>query len=171
MVRVRGIVVTVREVSTGREYNIHHDHLSNPIFSKKFALSTTARAGVLPGVLPGTHANFREIPEEREEDLRPVANPAIALQRSRHGRVLRPRRDTNFDYSSSFLDSVLPSHASTFSARNHSFALFAALLPSHANSGSQPLAIQGSAFPRLRQQLKDSGKRVFYVEIAPRTFR
>ena len=32
VVRVRGVVVTVREVSTGREYNTHHDRLSNPIF-------------------------------------------------------------------------------------------------------------------------------------------
>ena len=89
------------------------------LFSKKFAPSTTARAGVLPGVLPGTHANPRENPEEPEKDLHPVADPAIALQRSRHGRVLKPRRDPNFDYSSSFLDSELPLHASTFSARDH----------------------------------------------------
>ena len=100
-----------------------------------------------------------------------MADPAIAQQRSRHGRVLRPRRDPNFYYSSSFLDSVLPLHASTISACNHSFALLAASLPSHANSGSPPLAIQGLAFPRLRKQLKESGERVFYVEIAPRTFR
>ena len=91
-------------------------------------------------------------------DLHPVADPAIALQRSRHGRVLKPRRDPNFDYSSSFLDSVLPRHAISFNARDHSFALFAASLPSHANSGSPPLAIQGSAFPRLRKQLKKMGK-------------
>ena len=109
VIRVRGVVVTVREVSTGCEYNTHRDRLSNPIFSKKFAPSTTARAGVLPG----TNANPRENPEKPEEDLHPVADPAIALQRSRHGRVLRPRRDPNFDYSSSFLDSVLPLHAST----------------------------------------------------------
>ena len=100
-----------------------------------------------------------------------MADPAIALQRSRHGRVLRPRCDPDFDYSSSVLDSVLPLHASTFSARDHSFALFAASLPSHANPGSSPLAIHGSAFPRLRKQLKESGERVFYVKIAPRTFR
>ena len=135
VVRVRVVVVTVKEVSTGREYNTHHDRLSNHIFSKKFAPGTTARPGVLPRGLPGTHANPRENPEEPEEDLHPVADPAIALQRSRQGSVLRPRRDPNFDYSSSFLDSVLPLHASTFSARDHSFALFAASLPSHTNSG------------------------------------
>ena len=66
VVRVRGVMVTVIKVSTGREYNTHHDRLSNPIFSKKFAPSTTARAGVLPGVRPGTHANPRENPEEPE---------------------------------------------------------------------------------------------------------
>ena len=162
-----GIVVTVREVSTGREYNTHDDRLSNPIIFKEIC-SQYYRP---PGVLPGTHANPRENPEEPEENLHSLANPAIAIQRSRHGRVLRPRRDTNFDYSSSFMDSVLPLPASIFSARDHTFALFAASLPSHANPGSSPLAIQGSAFPRLRKQLKESGERVFYVEIAPRTFR
>ncbi len=30
-----GVVVTVRELSTGREYNTHHDRLSNPLFSGK----------------------------------------------------------------------------------------------------------------------------------------
>ena len=128
-------------------------------------------AGVLPGVLPGTHANPHENPEEPEEDLHPVADPAMARQRSRHWRVLRPRRYPNLDYSSLFLDSVMPPYASTFSARDHSFASFAASLPSHAHHGSSPQAIQGSAFPRLRKQLKESGERVFYVEIAPRTFR
>ena len=120
-------------------------------FSKKFAPSTTARTGVLPGVLLGTQANPREHPEKPEKDLHPVADPAIAPQRSRHGRILRPRRNPNFDYSSSFLDSVLPPHAITLSARDHSFAMFVASLPSHTNSCSSPLAIEGSAFPRLRK--------------------
>ena len=31
---VRGVVVTLRELSTGREYRTHHDRLSNPLFSK-----------------------------------------------------------------------------------------------------------------------------------------
>ena len=86
-----------------------------------------------------------------------MADPAISLQRSRYGRVLRPRRYPNFDYSSSFLNSVLPPYASTFSARDHSFARFAAPVPSHANSGSSPLAIQCSAFPRP-QAAKEIGR-------------
>ena len=60
---------------------------------------------------------------------------------------------------------------STFSTRDYSFALFAASLPYHANFGWSPLAIHGSAFPRLRKKLKESGERVFYVEFGPRTFR
>ena len=171
VVLVRGVVVTVNEVSTGREYNTYHDRLFNPIFSLKFAPSTTVGEGVLPGVLAGTHANPRENLEEPEEDLHPFADPAIALQRSRNGRVLRLRCDPKFDYSCSFLDSVLPLHSSTLHARDCSFALFAASLPFNANSGSSPLAVKGSALPRLRKQLKESGDRFFYVEIAPRTFR
>ena len=33
VLQVRGVVVTVRELSTGREYNTHHDRLSNSLFS------------------------------------------------------------------------------------------------------------------------------------------
>ena len=33
--QVRGVVVTVRELSTGREYNTHHERLSNLLFSGK----------------------------------------------------------------------------------------------------------------------------------------
>ena len=87
MVRVRGVVVTVREVSTGREYNDHHNRLSNPVFSRKFTPGTTAGAGVLPG----SHANPRENPEKPEEDLHTEVESAVALHWSRHGRVLRPR--------------------------------------------------------------------------------
>ena len=36
IVESRGVVVTVREASTGRVYKTHHDRLSNPIFSRKF---------------------------------------------------------------------------------------------------------------------------------------
>ena len=35
VVRVRSVLVTVREVSTGREYNTHNESHSNPIFSRK----------------------------------------------------------------------------------------------------------------------------------------
>ena len=159
--------MTVRRVFTGREYNIHHNCYSTSISLQKFDTGTTVGAGVLRS----THENPRENFKEPEEDLYPVADSAIALQRSCHRRVLRPRRDPDFDYFSVFLNLVLPLHASTFSARDYSFALFAASLPSHANPGSSPLAIQGSAFPKLRQQLNESEELVFYVEIAPRTFR
>ena len=95
-----------------------------------------------------------------------MTDPAIALQLSCHGRVFRPRRDFDFNCSSSFLNSVLPLHLSTLQVCDYSFAHFAASLPSHANSGSSPPANQGSALPRLWKQLKESGERVFYVEKA-----
>ena len=33
VVRIRGVLMTVREVSTGREYNNHHDRIFPPVFS------------------------------------------------------------------------------------------------------------------------------------------
>ena len=35
VLQARGVLVTERELSTGREYNMHHDRLSNPLFSGK----------------------------------------------------------------------------------------------------------------------------------------
>ena len=127
--------------------------------------------GVLPRVLPGFHPNHRENPVKPDEKFHFVADPSIALQQSRHGGVLRPRRDPDFNYSNLVLNSVLPLHSSTLHDRDHYLAHFAVLLPFHNNSGSSSTAIQGSAFPKLRKLLKEPGEQVFYLKISPRSFR
>ena len=137
MVRVRDVVVTVREASTGREYNTHHNRLSNPIFYLKFAPGYSAKA-VVP---PVSYANPSENLEEPEEDSHPIEDPAVALQRSRHGRTLKPRRDPDFDYSGSLFGSGLPFNSSNLHAFDTSFALSSVVLPSHANTDSSPLFV------------------------------
>ena len=88
---VRGVVVTLRELSTGREYRTHHDRLSNPLFSKP---NLDENAPVFE-----QNANPIENPEEPEEDAEPVGAPEEAFIRTRSGRTSRPPRDPNFDYA------------------------------------------------------------------------
>ena len=52
--------------------------------------SLVFRKSVVP---PVSHANQSENLEEPEEDSHPIEDPEVALQRSRHGRTLKPRRD------------------------------------------------------------------------------
>ena len=88
---VRGVVVTLRELSTGREYRTHHDRLSNPMLSKR-------NLGEIGQVFE-QNANPVENPLEPEEGAEPEGAPEEAFIRTRTGRVSRPPRDPNFDYS------------------------------------------------------------------------
>ena len=93
VVSVRGVVVTLRELSSGREYITHHDRLSNPILSGKRLAPQVGTAEE-----PSRNANPTENLEEPPEDDEPVANPEEALIRTRYGRVVKPRRDRDFEY-------------------------------------------------------------------------
>ena len=86
---VKGVVVKLRELATGREYVTHHDRLSNPLFSGEVQLSWDVEANANP---------VENVPEP-EDDREPVGDPEEAFMRTRHGRVVRPPRDPNFDYS------------------------------------------------------------------------
>ena len=105
-------------------------------------------------------SNPLENPKEPEEDFEPVADPQLALQRSRYGRVLKPKRDSAFDYSAFVINSFEPSIV------DYCFVLNSAAAPaSHANTDSQPPAtVRGTALSRLRRELVQAGERVFYVE-------
>ena len=94
---VRGVVVTLREISTGREYRTHHDRLSNPLFSKPDN-QTSRKFLKFSNKMPIPIEN----PEEPEEDSEPVAPPEEAFIRTRSGRASKPPRDPNFDYSFMF---------------------------------------------------------------------
>ena len=73
--------MTLRELSTGREYNTHHDRLSNPLFSSQTDLPET-----VPEHEP--KANPEENLKEHEENSEPVGNPEKALMRTISGRVV-----------------------------------------------------------------------------------
>ena len=162
VVDTRGVIVTVREASSGRVYKTHHDRLSNPVFSRKFA------PRFLEGSVPRSedaNANPEENLEEPEEDLEPAVNPEFSLQRSRYGRVVKPRRDPDFDYSNIFLED--PFLQSDASISNH-FFMFHFTNTSHASTVLQPTppdaAAPGRSLAQLRRDLIDAGERPFFVE-------
>ena len=65
IVEVKGVVVTLRELTTGRVYRTHHDRLSNPLFLKK--------EDPTPPREHEPNANPVENPKEPGEDLEPEA--------------------------------------------------------------------------------------------------
>ena len=92
VLKIRGVVVTLRELSSGREYITHHDRLSNPILSgKKCEIECEPQRE--------HNANPRENLREPEQDSEPRGNSEEALLRTRSGRVVRPTRREDFDYS------------------------------------------------------------------------
>ena len=74
VISVRGVVVTLRELSSGREYITHHDRLSNPILSGK---RLTPQVGTEEE--PNRNSNPIENLEEPPEDDEPASNPEEAL--------------------------------------------------------------------------------------------
>ena len=170
--------MTLRELSTGREYNTHNDRLFNGLFSGQKGLPETVRKHE-------PNANPEENLKEPEEDSDPVGNPEEALMRTRSGRVVRPRRDRNFDYTGVLLQfGFIPTSNTTcsltsvyfFSTSDHILEPFSidtcfahAPLRAHANLGSMPL-VQESIMRRgqrirreQRARLENLGEKVYWV--------
>ncbi len=164
VLQVRGVVVKVRELLTGREYNTYHDRLSNPLFSGK-----KSEPEFEPEHDP--NANPEENLKEPEGDAEHVGDPEEALMRTRSGRVVRPRRNKDFDYTgvllqprftrtstkTCFSDSLYSSTSVySFSNLDCFFAPLSIITDhahasprNHSNTGTMPL-IQESL--RLREQ-------------------
>ena len=88
--------MTLRELSTGREYSTHHDRLSNPLFSGKNEVARDHEP----------NANPEENAQEPEDDSPSKVNPEEVLIRTRTGRVSKPKRDPNFEYAFMFPSST-----------------------------------------------------------------
>ena len=84
---VKGVVVKLRELASDREYITHNDRLSNPLVTGKVQLSRNVKA----------NKDSVDNAKAPEEDREPVGDPEEALMRTRHGRVVRPPRDPDFD--------------------------------------------------------------------------
>ena len=179
VVETRGVVVTVRETSTGRVYNTHHDRLSNPIFSRKFTPKFDGVARFAGGGAPlaggGAPANGgvaignpRENPMEPEEDSEPAENPELALRRSRYGRILKSKRDSSFDYTSVLVEnSNSHSGVANFQSFNDFCLMFtsSSIIPKSSILQSSPPAAAGvKSITQLRRELAAKGEMVYYVD-------
>ena len=131
VISVKGVVVEVKELSSNRIYRIHHDRLSNPLFSNVSLKSVS-------GEIPETE-NSVPLEEHVEpgEDLAPISNPDEALVRSRFGRVIKSTRRPDFDYvfmlpstqslPPSSSSSYLEGHSQFFNVSNPNTSIFPSL--------------------------------------------
>ena len=127
---VKGVVVKMRELASGREYVTHHDRLSDPLFSGEVQLSKDVKS----------NANPVENAQEFEDDREPVGNPEEALMSTRHGRVVRPPRDPNFDYSfvlpGSLCIRISSTSRTSMTISTYSFYASASCIPHVAHAGT-----------------------------------
>ena len=85
----KGVVVTLKELSSGCKYVTHNDRLSNPLLSgKDFA----------PREIE-SNSNPLENAQDPEEEQLPRGNPEEVLMRTRSGRVVKPPLNIDFEYS------------------------------------------------------------------------
>ena len=85
----KGVVVTLKELFSGRKYVTHQDRLSNPLlFGKDSGLMEIE-----------SNSNPLENAQKPKEDQLPRGNPEEVLMRTRSGCVVKPPRNIDFEYS------------------------------------------------------------------------
>ena len=155
VVSVQGVILTVRELSSGRVYHVHHDRASNPLL-----VPTEKEREPEPAEVP-TDANPVENEREAGEDLQPVGNPEDSLIRTRYGRVIKPNRNRDFDYQSFYLE--VPTNLAVFvrDQVNRPHALTAYMLNRpcrHANTEHLANLQVGQARSDAKHQLEVAGE-------------
>ena len=147
---VRGVILTVREHSTNRVYNIHHDRASNPVWVP------TTGPGLAPPVVE-TDANPVENEKETIENSQPARNAEEALIRTRSGRAVRQRRDSDYEYQFPLIEFSLfkPSAFTSYHVFNPC---------GHANPEFLALPQAEQARHALTKQLADENEVVCYLE-------
>ena len=151
----------LKELSSVREYVTHHDRLSNPLLPGKESTPREIES----------NANPEENAHEPEKDPMQVGNSEETLMRPRSGRIVKPPRNQDFEYSF-ILSSATSAYAtsrlviSTVSQTSASMSVFSyvslaaslqpfSVLVSHANDS------------RIRREertrLEVLGERVYWV--------
>ena len=92
VILVKGVVVTLKELSANRKYVVHHDSLSNPLLFGK---------PLEPRALE-VNANPQEYEQDFEEGALRQRDPEKALMRTRSDRVIKSTRNKDFEYSFMF---------------------------------------------------------------------
>ena len=70
-----------------------------------------------------------------------IVDFAVALQRSRYERTLKPSQDSDFDYNCSFIDLRLLLYSISLYAVDTSLTRFSAALPYRANTDLSPMIV------------------------------
>ena len=115
-----------------------------------------------------TIGNPQENPEEPEEDSEPAENPELALRRSRYGRIIKPKRDSSFDYTSvivensHLLDGV--SNIQSFDDFCFMFSSSSIIPKSSVLQSSPPAAAAAKTITQLRREMMAKGEMVYYVD-------
>ena len=153
----------MRELSTNRVYQIHHDRASNPLLTPSFNRAPASDPiDSNPDPEP-KDANPIENEREPGEDLEPASNPDNALIRTRSGRVSRPYRDPDHEYQLPLIEvSLVPLHNSP-SALLHAN-------PSRSNASRRHANFEPSEFLQSMQTqaeiidaLEEAGERVCFL--------
>ena len=85
VISVRGVILTVRELSTNRVYQIHHDRASNPLLTPSFDRGPASDPIDSDPDPEPKDANPIENEREPGENLEPASNPDNSLIRTRSG--------------------------------------------------------------------------------------
>ena len=164
-------MVTLKEFSSGRTYITHHDRLSNSSLYHEISDQNTE---VLENL--SKHANSSDNEQDPKDDFKPTGNPDYALVRTRYGRVVKPNRDSAFEYSNvilelfTFTTSAMPQFivaprsayrviSSVSRTRVASFAAPSAFSQSNSLSSMQETDIRRAK----RAKFEDIGEQVFTV--------
>ena len=156
VISTKGVVVTLKELSSGRKYVTHHDRLSNPFRSGKYSTPREIES----------NANPLENAREPEEDQLPRGNPEEILMRTRSGRVVKPPRNIDFEYLF-----VLPcatpitsSLSTSFVSCSSAFVLHVLVAGSLQNPTTSAARMSNNRIRReQRARLEALGERVCWV--------
>jgi len=171
IIRIRGVVITVKELSTNREYNTYSDRVSNPILNP---LGENQDGRNDP---QDSNANPIENPKEPNDGEPPDEEIIVPETRTRSGRVSRPRRDQNFDYSQVSVPIVRSDNSSTF----FTFGVFEHFLDSVCSNlcffrGSTPVQTNNDSLQPVMsasqrrtaavKELREAGERICAMRTA-----
>ena len=160
VISVRGVLLTVRELSTNRVYQIHHDRASNPLLTPSFDRGPASDPIDSDPDLEPKDANPIENEREPGENLEPASNPDNSLIRTRSGRVSRPHRDPDYEYQLPLIEVSL---ASSQSASSHTNPSCSNASRRHANFEPSALLQSMQTQAEIVDALEEAGERVCFL--------
>ena len=160
---VRGVILTVRELSTNRIYQIHHDRDSNPLLTPSFDRGPASDPIDSDPDPEPKDANPIENERAPGLNLEPASNPDNALIRTRSGRVSRPRRDPDYEYQLPLIEVPLVPSCYSQSASSHTNPPRSNASRRHANFEPSALLQSMQTQAEIVDALEEAGERVCFL--------